>query len=73
MFCLELWCSVGTAVSIGNNIFPKWNYEIAVVQENHISRLDLQRWPLEFLIYFSKVYIWDLGLDFANSFWDHVI
>jgi hypothetical protein len=51
----------------------KWNYEIAVVQEIHISRLELKRRPLEFIISFSKVYIWDLGLDLANSFWDHVI
>ncbi len=42
----------------------KWNYETTVVQEIHISRLELQRWPPEFVIYFSNsiLYIWDLGL-----------
>ncbi len=51
----------------------KRNYEISVVklQEIHISRLELQRWPYEFVIFYSKVYIWDLGLRF--SFWDPVI
>ncbi len=51
----------------------KCNYEISEVQEIHISRLELQRWSLEFVISFSKVYIcdWDVGL--GNSFWDHVI
>ncbi len=49
----------------------KRNYEISVVQEIHISRLELQRGSLEFVISFSKVYIWDRGL--ATSFWDHVI
>ncbi len=49
----------------------KRNYEITVVQEIHISGLELQRCPLEYVISFPKVYIWDWGL--ANSFWDHVI
>jgi hypothetical protein len=40
----------------------KQNYEITEVQEIHIFRLELQRWPLEFVISFFKVYIWDLGL-----------
>jgi hypothetical protein len=35
----------------------KQNYEITVVQENHISRLELQRWPLEFGISYSEVYV----------------
>jgi hypothetical protein len=38
---------------------------IIVVQEVHISRLELQRWSLEFDISFSYVYIWDLGLKFG--------
>jgi hypothetical protein len=42
----------------------KRNYEITVVQEIHIFRLELQRWPLQFIISFSKVYVWDLGLKF---------
>jgi hypothetical protein len=41
----------------------KRNYKITVVQEIHISRLELQRWSLEFVISFSKVEtvfgIWD--------------
>jgi hypothetical protein len=44
-----------------------------VVYEIHISRLELQRWHLEFAISFSKTYIWDLGLRLADSFWDHVV
>jgi hypothetical protein len=40
------------------------NYEIAVVQI-HISRLKLKRWPIEIVISFSEVYIWDLGLRFG--------
>ncbi len=49
----------------------KWNYEVSVVSELQISKLELRRWPLEFVISFSKVYIWDRGL--ATSFWDHAI
>jgi hypothetical protein len=44
----------------------KWNYEITVVQEIHISRLELQNWPLEFFITLSKEYFWDLGLRFGE-------
>ncbi len=40
-----------------------------------MSKSELQRWFLEFVISFSIVYTvfgsWDLGS--ANSFWDHVI
>jgi hypothetical protein len=43
----------------------KRNYEITVKKEIHVSRLELQRWSLEFVIFFSKVYIWDLGLRFG--------
>ncbi len=42
----------------------KRNYGITVVQESHIYRLELQRGPLESVISFSEVYIWDLGLRF---------
>jgi hypothetical protein len=53
-------------VRIGNNIhISTWNYET--------SRLELQKYTLEFVISFSKVYLWRLGLMLANSFWDHVI
>ncbi len=50
--------------------FSKRNFEITTVQEIHISLLELQRSSLEFVISFSKAYIWDWGL--ANSFWYHV-
>jgi len=40
-------------------------YEITVVQEILIVRLELQRWLLEFVFPFFKVYIWDLGLRFG--------
>jgi hypothetical protein len=42
--------------------------EISVVEEIHISRLESQRWSLEFVISFSKVYIWDLTLRFGYFF-----
>jgi hypothetical protein len=35
----------------------KQNYEITVVPDNHISRLELQRWSLEFSISYSEVYV----------------
>jgi hypothetical protein len=46
---------------IGNKIF-QLNYEITIVHDFHISRLELQRWPLELFIFSSKVFIRDLGL-----------
>jgi hypothetical protein len=51
----------------------KWTYEISVLFEINISRLEQQDGPLIFLFLFLK-YIFvirDLGL--ANSFWDLVI
>jgi hypothetical protein len=33
----------------------KWNYEISVLHEIHISRLDLQRWTLEFVISYKQI------------------
>jgi len=78
MFCLELWYSAENKMqSFGcqqreQHVF-KWNYEITVVQEIHISRLELQILTLEFVIHFLKNIfgIWDRGL--ASSFSDHVI
>ena len=78
MFCLGLWYSAENKMqSFGcqqreQHVF-KWNYEITVVQEIHISRLELQILTLEFVIHFLKNIfgIWDRGL--ANSFSDHVI
>jgi hypothetical protein len=43
----------------------KQNYEMAVTLEIHITKCELQRWYLEFVISFSKVYIWDLELRFG--------
>ncbi len=68
-FCIESTV-MDAAVSTEQHI-SKWIYEITEVQEIYISRLELQRWSLEFVISFSKVYILDWGL--ANSLWDHVI
>jgi hypothetical protein len=52
---------------IGSNIFPTGIMK-TVGQEIHISRLELQRWPLEFVISFFKEHTWDLELRFG--FWD---
>jgi hypothetical protein len=47
---------------------------VIVVEVIHISSLETQRWPIEFVISFSKVYFWDLALRFvAYSFQSHVI
>jgi hypothetical protein len=43
--------------------YSEWNDEITVVQEIHMSRLELQRWPLKFVISFSKVYIFGIGIE----------
>ncbi len=47
------------------NHISKRNYEISLVQAVHISWLELQRWSFEFVIFFSKVYIWDLGIQIS--------
>jgi hypothetical protein len=46
-------------MSAWEQLISKLNY---VVQEIHLSRLELQRWSLEFVISFSKVYILDIGV-----------
>jgi hypothetical protein len=38
-----------------HTVFPKPNYDISQVQENYISRLELQRWPLELLFPFLRL------------------
>jgi hypothetical protein len=45
----------------------KRNYESTVEQETPISRLEQQKWPLNFVTSFPKVYIWDLGLRIPNA------
>jgi hypothetical protein len=55
----------------GEQHISKRNYEIIVVQEIHISRLELQSLSLEIVISFSKEYIWNLANSFCNQ--NHVI
>jgi hypothetical protein len=43
----------------------KRNYEISVVQEVYIARSEQQSWCLDFVIFFSKVYLWNLALRFG--------
>jgi hypothetical protein len=63
MFCLEL-CS-HSAVSNREQHISKHKYEILIVQEIHISRLELRRLSLEFVISFYKVCILDFGFRFG--------
>jgi hypothetical protein len=61
------YCTVDAAILLQHkeqHIF-KWNYQITVVHEIHISRLELQRLPPEYVTSFSKVFIQDLGLRFG--------
>jgi hypothetical protein len=67
---LELWYSVEkysirrslSAGSIRKQYISKLNYEIPVVQEIHISILEVQRWSCEFV--FSYIYsIFLLGTE----------
>jgi hypothetical protein len=44
-----------SAVSIRNNIFPN-NHENSVVQDIYISRLELHRWSLEFVISIKHIF-----------------
>jgi hypothetical protein len=62
IFCALL--DAALQLSAQEHHISKRYYEISVVQEIYISRLELQGWSLEFVIFFSKVYIWDLGLRF---------
>jgi hypothetical protein len=64
MSCLELWYSgvleaaIQLSAYIGIAYFQAelWNFS-STVQETHISILEQQRWSLEYVISFSKVYI----------------
>jgi hypothetical protein len=49
----------------------KRNYGIAVVERFIFPEKNYKDGPLECVVSFSKVYLWDWGL--ANYFWDHVI
>jgi hypothetical protein len=42
----------------------KRNYESTVVQETHISRIEQEKWPLNFVTSFPKVY---LGFGIEDS------
>jgi hypothetical protein len=53
-------------LSARGTTYSKQNYEIIVLQEIHISKLEQQRWPLELVISLSNVYIWDLGLRLGS-------
>ncbi len=73
MFCLELWYSVeykmqSFSCQYREQHISEQDYEIPAVQVIHNYRLEPQRWSLEFVISYSKVFIWDLALMLANSF-----
>jgi hypothetical protein len=73
MFCLELWYSVEYKMQPFSckhreQHISKQDYEISPVQEIHIYIVEPQRWSLEFVISYSKIFIWDLALMLANSF-----
>jgi hypothetical protein len=63
IFCREVDAAIHLP-ALGTTYFQT-NYEITVVRRIHISRLELQRWSLEFVISFYTIYIWDLGLRFG--------
>ncbi len=75
MFCLKLWYYVENYIILDAALqlshreqhISKQNYEITVVQEIHISRLEIlyKDGTLNLFLYFSKVYIWNLGLRFV--------
>ncbi len=49
-------------------------YLNTAVQKIHIFRLELQRWPFEFIISFSTVCTMVFGIEvWLIAFWDHVI
>jgi hypothetical protein len=76
MFYLELWYSI-EQVQYQMKPFSCQHREQHISKQNyvgqnvHSSRLEQQRWSLEFVISSFKVYILDWGM--ANSIWDHVI
>jgi hypothetical protein len=49
IFCIVLGAAI--QLSAQETPYSKQNYEISVVEEIHISILDLQRWSLEFVIW----------------------
>jgi hypothetical protein len=52
-----IFCTVlDAAIQLREHHISKRNYEISVVQKIHISKLEIKRWSLEFVIFFSKVY-----------------
>ncbi len=77
MLCLQLWysgCSHSAVSIYRKQNISKLNYEISVVQEIHISRLELQIYGLLNLLFLFLKYIfgiWDWSV--ANSSRDHVI
>ncbi len=69
MYVLHIDAAIQLSAYSEQHIFKRY-YEIKVVQEIHISTLELQKWPFEFVISFSKVYFYDSGL--ANSFYHEI-
>jgi hypothetical protein len=57
IFCREVHAAIHLSAQVTTYCISKRIPEISEVQEIHISRLELQRWYLEFFISFSKVYI----------------
>ena len=62
------WREVDAAIQFQHKEqhISKWNYEIIVLQEIHISRIELQSWSLELVITFLKYIFWNLGLRFSS-------
>jgi hypothetical protein len=73
-YCYTLSYFVFRTLSIVNFLLrcpPLLLVQENLVEEIYISGLELQRF--EFVISFSKIYIWDLGVRFGFFFRDHVI
>ncbi len=69
IFCSVLDAAIQLSAYKEHRI-SKQSYEISIVQEVHISRLELLIWSPEFVIFFSKVYIGDLRLRFGSFLLD---
>jgi hypothetical protein len=73
-YCYTLSYFVFRTLSIVNFLLrcpPFLLVQESLVEKIYISRLELQRF--EFVISFSTIYIWDLGVWFGYFFRDHVI
>ncbi len=52
-----------TAVSIGNNIFSNGIMKLQQQRRFIFKDQHYKRWPLEFIISFSKIDVWDFGIE----------